>query len=424
MALSTRLAWRNVWRNPRRTALSVAATVFAVVLVMLSVAMAAGVHEKMIEDAVRMASGHVAISGKGYREALTLEEFVPWDAEVAAAVDGIEGAKGAAPRISSFALASFADASRGVMVMGVDPQREPSVTNLDERISEGRYFDPEPQAPIDGARARRPIIVGRRLAEHLGVELGDEVLLYGVAYTLETAYELFEVVGIMRLPDPRMERSLALIRFDDARAFYVYGDRASEIALLAGSADEAGDLRDAAAAAITPIAARRGVPIEVLSYEALMPELVQLILIDDAGMYILLAILVVVVGFGILNTILMAILERSHELGVILALGLRPARLFKMIYYESLLLAGVGLVIGLAIAVPALAVLDGRIFPLGGDIAAASELFGMEPTLVFKLKPMNPLGSAITVFAVACIAALYPAWKASSSSPLDAMRSI
>lgn len=427
MAVATRLAWRNVWRNPRRTALSVAATVFAVVLVMLSVAMAAGVHEKMIEDAVRMASGHVAISGEGYREELTLEEFVPWDEEMAAAVDGIEGAEGAAPRISSFALASFADASRGVMVLGVDPVREPTVSDLPSRIAEGRWLEPAsgPGRTHDpGARGRRSIVVGRRLADHLGVGLGDEVLLYGVAYTLETAYELFEVVGIMRLPDPRLERSLALIRLDDARDFYVYGDRASEIALRASSAAQARALRDAAAEAVAPLEAARGVRLEVLDYEALMPELVQLILIDDAGMYVLLAILVVVVGFGILNTILMAILERSHELGVILALGLPPARLFRMVYLESLLLAGVGLAIGLCVAIPVLAVLDGHVFLLGGDIAAASELFGMEPTLVFELKPMNPVGSAVTVFAVASMAALYPAWKASASSPVSAMRSL
>ncbi len=86
MDIETRLAWRNVWRNPRRTALSVAATVFAVVLVVFSVAMAGGSHERMIEDAVRMASGHVAISGKGYRHSMTLDQYVPWDGRVEAAI--------------------------------------------------------------------------------------------------------------------------------------------------------------------------------------------------------------------------------------------------------------------------------------------------------------------------------------------------
>ncbi len=417
MNIARRLAWRNVWRNPRRTGLSVAATVFAVVLVMLSVAMAAGVHEKMIEDAVRFGSGHVAISGEGYRESLTLEDFAPWDDDIAAALDDIEGARGVAPRITSFGLASFGDASRGVMVMGVDPDREPSITTLDERVVEGTFIPRETEG-------RRKVVLGQRLASHLGVSLGDEVLLYGVAYTLETAYELFEVAGVIDLPDARLERAMAVVHIDDARDFYVYGDRVSEIAMLADEAGDAEGLREAAAAAIGPMAKARGIEVEVLDYRELMPELVQLILIDDAGMYILLAILIVVVGFGILNTILMAILERTHELGVILALGLRPWSLFRMVYLESMLLAAVGLLIGLAIAIPVLWYLDGRIFLLGGDIAKTTEAFGMEPTLVFKLKPLNPIGSAITVFFVASLAALYPAWKASASEPVEAIRAV
>ena len=121
MNIETRLAWRNVWRNPRRTALSVAATVFAVVLVIFSVSMADGSHEKMIEDAVRLSSGHVAISGKGYRHSMTLEQYIPWDGRVEALVERAEGIRAWAPRISSFALISLEDRSHGGMVIGVDP---------------------------------------------------------------------------------------------------------------------------------------------------------------------------------------------------------------------------------------------------------------------------------------------------------------
>ncbi len=415
MALETRLAWRNVWRNPRRTALSVAATVFAVVLVVLSVGMAAGVHEKMIEDAVRLHSGHVAISGEGYRDNMTLEEFVPWTDEVVRAIDSTPGVRAWAPRITSFALLSQRDASKGVMVLGVDPAREAAVTTLAERVRAGRFLATERVA------GRREIVLGQRLAEDLGASLGEEILMYGVAYSLETAYELFTVVGTVKLPEPKLERSLAIIHFEDARDFYVYGERATEIALLAADADHAFPLAEQLR---TTLAAASSARLEVLNYEQLMPELVQLILLDDAGMYITLVILVVVVGFGILNTILMAILERTRELGVVLALGLRPSALFRMVYLESMILAGVGLVVGLALAVPALAYLHGMEFPLSGDIAASTELIGMEPVVTFKLKPLNPLGSTLTIIGVAALAALYPAVKASRGRPVDALRSL
>jgi ABC-type lipoprotein release transport system permease subunit len=138
----------------------------------------------------------------------------------------------------------------------------------------------------------------------------------------------------------------------------------------------------------------------------------------------MLAILVIVVGFGILNTILMAVLERARELGVMLALGLRPAALFRVIYYESMLLAALGLVIGLALALPSILYLEAHPIPLTGQAAGAMELFGVEPVFTFLLKPLNPIGSMLTILGVAALAALYPAQKASRARPVDALRSL
>ncbi|MBW2294980.1 MAG: FtsX-like permease family protein, partial [Deltaproteobacteria bacterium] len=232
---------------------------------------------------------------------------------------------------------------------------------------------------------------------------------------------LFTLVGTLALPEPRLERNLAIIHIADASDFYVYEGRITEVALLATDADHADALLSSVSSALD---AELGDRLEVQSYEQMIPELVQLILIDDVGMYITLVILIVVVGFGILNTILMAILERARELGVILALGLRPAALFRMIYLESMMLAGVGLVIGLGLAVPLLAWLDGIEIPLGGDIAKTTESFGMEPVMTFVLRPLNPIGSMITIVFVAALAALYPALKASRARPVDALRGL
>jgi ABC-type lipoprotein release transport system permease subunit len=369
----------------------------------------------MIEDAVRLASGHVAISGEGYRRSMTLEQFVPWDGRVQAVVESAEGVRAWAPRISSFALISLGDHSQGGMVVGVDPARERGVTTFAQKVTDGQFVG-EAREP-----GRREVVLGRKLAEKLGAGLGDEVLLYGIAYSLETAYELFTVVGTMALPDPRLERNLAIVHIADASEFYVYEDRITEVVILAQDADHTEPLLVELSAALRgPL----GGDLELQDYEEMMPELVQLILLDDAGMYITLVILVVVVGFGILNTILMAILERTRELGVVLALGLRPAALFRMVYVESLMLAGVGLVIGLALSVPLLAWLHGVEIPVSGDMAGVSEFIGMEPVLTFKLKPLNPIGSTITILFVAMLAALYPAVKASRSRPVDALRSL
>lgn len=408
--LELRLAWRNVWRNPRRTGLTVAATVFAIVLVMVAVALGAGVHEKMIEDAVRYGSGHVSIAGAGWLENRTLEQFVRFDPALERAIRETDGVRGYAPRVSSFALLSKANATSGVAVLGVDPQLEDTVSVLSTRVRRGGFLT---------RGGRREIVLGERLASKLSARVGDSLLLYSVAYSLETAYELFDVVGVMNLPDATLDRNLAVVSLADAQDFFVYGDRVSEIAILADDADRA----DGIAAALR--AKLAGAHVEVNTWDEVMPDLVEFIVLDDAGMYIMVFIVVVVVGFGILNTILMAVLERRKEFGVVLALGLKPRSVFRTVFVESMLLAAVGLVIGLAIAFPLVLYLQANPIPLAGEeMARVMEMFGAEPVITFKLKPLNPIGSSLTIVVLALVAALYPAVKASRGRPVDVLRSL
>jgi ABC-type lipoprotein release transport system permease subunit len=405
--LELRMAWRNVWRNPRRTGLTLAATIFAVLLVVTFVAMAAGSHEKMIEDSVRLHSGHLAISGERYLEERSLDRFVRLEDDVRRLLESTEGVEAYAGRVLGFALASRDSATQGVALLGVDPEREAGVTTLPQRVGRGRFVGSRPGE----------IVLGRQLARNLVAQPGDEVLLYSVAYSLESAYELFRVVGVLEIPEPALDRTLAVISLADAQSFFVYGDRLSEIAVLTGSADEVGPVAEALAPAL-------GSGVELHTWQELMPELVQFVFLDDAGMYILLVILVLVVGFGILNTLLMSVLERTREFGVVLALGLRPGAIFRLVYLESMLIAGVGLVIGLALALPLVLWFEGHPIAITGEAAEAMAEYGFEPAITWKLKPLNPLGSVVTVLSVAALAAIYPAAKASRSRPVDALRSL
>jgi ABC-type lipoprotein release transport system permease subunit len=143
-------------------------------------------------------------------------------------------------------------------------------------------------------------------------------------------------------------------------------------------------------------------------------------------MYLMLVILVVVVAFGIFNTILMAVLERKKEFGVVLALGLRPRAIFRTVYLESILLAGVGLVLGLLIAIPLVLYLQANPVSLGDsqEMTAAFEMIGAEPVITAVLHARIPLYSALTILGVALIAAFYPAVRASRGRPVDVLRSL
>ena len=407
-----RLAWRNVWRNPRRTALTVAATVFAAFLTIVFVAMARGSHGKMIEDSVRLGSGHVMVSAAGYLDDRSLDNSMVLDARLAARLDETPDIAAWAPRVVSFGLISENVTSQGVGLLGVEPDRERAVTTLFSRLSEGRFLS------LDGDA--REILLGEKLAEHIGAGIGDEVLVYGVAYSLETAYELFSVVGLIGLPNSELERTLAVVDMGVLQDFLVLGERVSEIAVLASHQDRTFAVRDVLAADLSVVEP----PLAVHAWPEVLPDLEQILFLDDAGMYVMIAILIVVVGFGILNTVLMAVLERQRELGVMLALGLRPFSVFRMVFMESTLLAGVGLLIGVALAVPLTLWLQANPIELGGELAALFELVGSDPVIVFDLAWSSVLKTVAVILAVAVLASLYPAIKASRANPVDALRSV
>ena len=140
MSTVLRLAWRNVWRNPRRTALTVAATVFAVYLVVVFVAMADGSHTKMIEDSVRIQSGHVQLAADGYLENRTLEYFLELDPGLEATLAEAPDVEAWAPRVNSAALLSLGSSTQGAILIGVDPERERTVSTLADRVNRGEFL--------------------------------------------------------------------------------------------------------------------------------------------------------------------------------------------------------------------------------------------------------------------------------------------
>ena len=408
-SLELRLAWRSLGRNRRRTGLTIAATAFSLALVVCMIGLSHGSHEQMIEDGVKMASGHLSIMAPGHLEERTLEQPLPWNSDMSTMLESTPGLAGFTPRLESFALISQGDSTQGMLVRGTDPSREDDISSIKKRIVAGRFLTYEKE---------REIVLGQRGAETLGVSVGDEVLLYGIAYSLESAYDLFKVVGLIRFPDSMMERRLAFISLEDAQTFYVYPDKVTEVAILLEDSESVPDVQ----AALTQSLDQEGT--RVHPWPDVVPGLDQYVTLDKAGMYLILILLVLVVGFGILNTVLMTVLERKRELGVLLALGLRPSQVFRIVYIESMLLATVGIAIGLIIAIPIVLYFQANPIPLEGSAAKALLDFNMEPVITWKLRASNPIGSSVVIFGVAILAALYPAIKASRGQPIDVVQTV
>jgi ABC-type lipoprotein release transport system permease subunit len=411
VSLLVRLAWRNVWRNPRRTLLTALAGVFAVVLSLFSLAVAAGSHERWIENAVRLYPGHVQVNAAGYRDHRTLDYGMTLAPEVARALEALPGLDGFAPRLETYALAlpDRDDATgRAAWLIGVDAERERRLSKLGDALREGRL-------PASGAAE---VVVGARLAANLGVRLGDELVLLSSDYYGSQAAERFALVGVLEVGDPRMDDAVALVSLAALQRFVEYPAGLTHVALFARNGDETDALAAQARALFDG-------GHEVIAWPELLPDVVQFMLLDDVSNTLALAILILVVAFGLLNTLLMSVFERVREFGVLRALGVRQPAILGLVLVESLLISALGIAAGLALGLPLVLWLGQHPIELTGEaMRASSEAFGIEPVIQFKLLTRDLVWLPALLFAVGVLAALPPALRASRGRPVDALREV
>jgi putative ABC transport system permease protein len=405
MKLVASLAWRNLWRNPRRSLLTMSSVVFAVVVALSTRSMQLGFYARTIHNVVSFYTGYLQVHARGWQESQALDDSFA-DPESLASVTGrVPHVTFVAPRLESFALLSSDSTTDGARIVGVDPAREDRLTGLRSRLVSGRYLAPGDEG----------ILLGAELARHLGVAPGDTLVALGSGYHAATAAGRFVVAGTLRFPIPEMNTRMAWLDLAAAQSFYGAPDRATSLAVML---DRAGALTAAAAA----LRARLGPGIEVLSWKTLMPEMVQYIQLDNAGGLLMLLLVYVVIGFGILGTVLTMTLERTREFGVLVAVGMRRRQLSAVVLFESVLLALQGAVVGMLVTAPLMLALARHPIVLGGEAAAALRGYGFEPILPFSLQGSIFVSQTAMVLAIALIAAVVPLVRIRGLDPVTAMR--
>lgn len=406
-----RIAWRNLWRNPRRTGLTAAATVFALVLTIWSLSLAAGSHERWIDTIVRIYPGHVEVSAVGYRDNHTLDYGMQLSERARLALDALPARTGWAPRLEAWALVipdREGSLGRASWLVGVDPERESGVSRLPAMVAEGRFLDGAPGFEL---------VLGKMLAENLDASVGDSVILLSTDYYGSQAADRFRLVGTVSVGDPAFDDYAAIVRLADLQTFLEFEGGLSHVALFTDDGEDTGTLERRLAAIFTAES------FEITPWPELIPDVVQMLILDDIGNWIMLSILVVVVTFGILNTILMSVFERVREFGVLRAVGLRPRAVFSLVMIESALLAVLGILIGVALAIPLILWFAENPIPMTGEeYRAISEMFSIEPVIVFDFRWIHFVVMPGVIFLVALLAALPPALRASRGRPVDALR--
>jgi ABC-type lipoprotein release transport system permease subunit len=403
--LRIQLAWRNLWRNRKRTLITVAAVLLAVILSTFMSSMQEGTYVNMIDNMVKFYSGYLQVHHPGYWESKSINDSYIPDDEVYNKIDSVDGIMLAVPRLESFTLISSGEETRGCALIGIDPEKEDQLTGLSKWIYQGSYLN----------KHDKGLLLAVNLAKNLGVKAGDTLVLISQGYHGASASALMPIRGILKFPSPELNGFGAYIDIGSAGEFFSAPGRVTSIALLVKNYHVVKFAKEKLQTSL-------GKDYSVMTWDEMQPDLVKMIEGDRAGAVLMKGILYMVVGFGILGTIIMMMSERKKEMGVMVAIGMQKYRLQGILFYESLFIGMLGVAVGILLSIPVIAFMVNNPIPLPESMAEAYEKFGIEPVLFFSMMPRVFMNQAITVFVMTMFISIYPLWGIWKMKPITAIR--
>ena len=399
------LAWKNLWRNKQRTLITMAAVFFAVILATVVSSLQKGVFENLIKNVVSFYSGYIQIHQKGYWDEQTLENTFYQDPETERKIRHDPSVTGIAPRLESFALAASTELTKGCLVLGVAPDKEDKVTRLKEKLIRGSYLRPEDEA----------VLLSEGLSRRLKLGMGDTLVLIGQGYHGATAAGKFPIKGILKFGSPELNDKSVFLPLQAARTLYSAENQLSSYVLSITKPDQLNRIT-------ARLQALLGDQYEVMSWEEMMPDVKQHIQTDTASMSIITGVLYLLICFGIFGTLLMMMVERRFELGMLVAIGMKKIRLCVLMLAESVFTVISGCLLGILASVPIVIYLKLHPITFTGKIAEIYERFGFEPIFPASTDPAIFLNQALVILLLALLLSLYPVFRVLRLDPVDAMK--
>lgn len=402
------LALRNVQRKRARLLVTAGAMGLAGAFVIFFTCLADGIYGTMIANVIDNECSHLQAHAPGYRKDPDIYASLASDARSTAALDALAARHMAwAPRLSAFGLAAKGEASAGMEMRGLDLLREPAVSKLHTRVQAGRWLD---------ASDPRGVVLGWKLAEKLDAGVGDELVLLSQAADGSTANELVKVRGVLKTVSARTDESGLLVGQAFFRDFFQLPSGWHEVALRLD-----GDTPDLEAGRAALAGALPGA--ERLTWKELLPAMASLVQLEKAAMFVFMAIAYLAVGMVVFNAMLMSVFERIREFGVMKALGVSPGRVAAVIAVEALIEAGLAAVIAGALGLVMAQLLHDHPLDLTSLMAQGSTVSGMafDPIFGAIITTRSVLTPLAFLFALSLAAVAYPAWKAASMDPLEAI---
>jgi len=401
------LAWRNLWRQKRRSLITASAMAVGVALSMSLICLNDGTYAKLFEVMVERNLGHIQVHHPDYPAKRSPHDTIEHGSTVIAGMRATEGVRQVSVRVHGAGLVGGESRSEGVQLLGVDPEAEAAVTSLDEQVDQGAYLDPS--APGE-------ILLGEGLFETLELSLGDQVVAMTQASDGSIGNALYTVRGTVNTGSVGMDRAGVYLLLSDLQELLVLDDQVHELTILLDDIDDMD-------AYVTRFRAEYP-DLLVRSWTEVSPQTAAMLGMQDSVAVITLFLVFFIAAFGVINTMLVSVFERTRELGVMRAMGVSPLQLVQVVVLESLWLGGIAGAAGVALGLG----LDAYLVFVGLDFSASIpdgfEFNGvrLEPVLRGVVRPMPIVLTAVFLVMVSVLAALWPAIRAGLIRPIDAIR--
>jgi putative ABC transport system permease protein len=401
-----KLAWRNIWRNKRRTLITIASVFFAVFFAVLMRGYHGGTWSYLIENVLHTYTGYVQVHSKGYWTERTLDYSMEWSDTLAKTIKYDKNVKEIIPRVESFALASAGQKTKGVLVVGIEPNIENKFSNLTSKVVTGNMFNESDSCAI----------LSQRLAKFMNVKVGDTIVLLSQGYQGASASGIFRVQAIVKLPAPEWDNQMVYLPLKQAQAFYSLQGRLTSLVVDLKNPQ---NMDKVAATLKHELNAQ---DYEIMTWHEMLKELYQQYVSDESGGKILLGLLYLIIGFGIFGTVMMMTAERTREFGVMASIGMKRRKIITMVCTEMFIISFLGVILGMAGSIPILAWFHFHPIQMGAEYAKVMEAYGMEPIIPVLWEAGYIINQGITVFVITILAIIYPVYSLSKLNIIKALR--
>jgi ABC-type lipoprotein release transport system permease subunit len=453
------MAWRNLWRNKRRTVITIASVFFAVFFALLMRSLQLGSYDHMFRNVIESYTGYIQIQNEEFKDNSTVDNAFEFTSEIRQILLKDKNVTDLVPRFESFALASSGPLTKGVLVMGIEPEKETLLSKINERLVSYRLsanvidslkrldlpdqitsrlnlFKEESYSsasvlqldlgitdkeasevmPVikeiasftNGyiSQGKQDALVGDRLAKYLKLNIGDTLVMIGQGYHGTTAAGKFRIAGIVRLPTPDIDNKIVYLPVDICQTFYNAPGMLTSVAL---------NIKDDSDKKINRMIASLDKellpPLRLLGWREMNELLINQMDADNKSGGIMVGILYLVIAFGIFGTVLMMTIERRREFGVLVALGMQKSKMAVIVSFEMFYIGLLGIICGIIIAAPSIIIGQNNPIRFSGEYAKIYESYGMEPVMPFMPISYYFLWQSVIVAAIIGIAIIYPVRK-------------